>query len=458
MTEAWRRWEGRTVARAFQLHEYLGGSDSSAVFLTERQGQRAAIKLVKADAATDDSRLECWRQAAQLEHRHLIRLFEMGRFRIEDTELLFVVEEYAEENLAQVLPQRALTPAEVRELLPPTLDALGYLHNHGFVHGDLKPANIMAADDQLKLSSDGLRRTGELGSGQQAETDVYDPPESASGLISPAEDVWRLGITLCEARTQKLPIRRDGEQNLVLPATIPSEFRGVIENCLRHDPEKRWSIHDVADWLQQPTTAPKAQAPVRAAKAMTPKKRFTRSTVAVLVAVAAVVVLAVFIVGERLIHQSDAQSSLTNASDQPTAEAASAKPAPSKPKASRPTRGHEQLASADNGTPPSSLEPQTTGRGLSQADVVEQVLPEVAQEAKDTIHGRFWVSVRVQVDSSGNVIGAEFASRGPSQFFANAALDAARNWKFAPRTNGQRRQGIVQFQFEHGSIKALPVR
>jgi TonB family protein len=90
--------------------------------------------------------------------------------------------------------------------------------------------------------------------------------------------------------------------------------------------------------------------------------------------------------------------------------------------------------------------------------VVNQVLPAAPQKAVDTITGKFWVRVRVQVDPSGNVVGADFVSRGPSAYFANLALDAARNWRFAPRQDVQRRQGIVEFQFEHGSIKAMPVR
>ena len=61
----------------------------------------------------------------------------------------------------EVLGHRALTPEEVQELLPPTLDALTFLHGKGLVQGHLKPANVLVVDDQLKLASDSVRPASE---------------------------------------------------------------------------------------------------------------------------------------------------------------------------------------------------------------------------------------------------------------------------------------------------------
>ena len=461
-TQAWKRWEGRTVSGAFQLREFLGASETSAVFLTDRQGQKAAIKLVRADAAMAESTLQRWRKAAQLNHPNLARLFEVGHSRIEDTELLFAVEEYAEENLGQVLPQRALTSAEVRELLLPAVDALAYLHSQGFVHGNLKPGNIMAAGDQLKISSDGVRPTGEPSPAARAS--AYDPPESGASF-SPAGDVWRFGVTLWEALTQKLPSLRGSEEQPLLPATVPTAFRELLVRCLQRDPQRRCTVDDIAAWIREPSTHPlmasRLQLSVRPQQAQPgkPNKPASRSKLPMIVAMAAIVLLATIIVVWRGSHPSENQGGLTNVADQPSAGASPEKPKPSKPRASTTNRGHQQPASAAVGATPSpSVDLQATGRGLTEDDVVDQVLPAAPQKAVDTISGTFWVRVRVQVDSSGNVVGTDFVSRGPSGYFANLALDAARNWKFVPRQNAQRRQGVVEFQFEHGSIKAMPLR
>ena len=201
MTEAWKQWEGQVVNGEFHLRHYLGGGEHGAVFLTERgvpELQKAAIKLIPAPPEYPEHQLSRWRLAAKLSHPHLIRLFQMGHCNLGKKELLYVVMEYAEEDLSQILPHRPLTLAEARDMLESALDALAYVHGKGFVHGHMKPANIMAINDQLKLSSDGLCRMGES-SGGLGKPGVYDPPETASGGISPAWDVWSLGMKIGRA-------------------------------------------------------------------------------------------------------------------------------------------------------------------------------------------------------------------------------------------------------------------
>jgi serine/threonine protein kinase len=229
MSRDWKKWEGQVVNGSFPLRQYLGGSDHSAVFLTERRGrepQRAAIKLIAVDPANTATQLARWEFAAKLSHPHLLRLFETGSCQLDSVVLLYVVMEYAEENLAQILPQRALTPEEARDLLEPALDTLAFIHGKSLVHGRLKPSNILAAQDQLKLSSDSLLRVddpaGGLAKGGATYPSVYDAPEIASGKISSASDSWSLGVTLMEALTQRLPVP-EGMAEPVLE-TVPTPF------------------------------------------------------------------------------------------------------------------------------------------------------------------------------------------------------------------------------------------
>src|ERR1700680_4046111 len=116
MFEALKTWEGQAVD-GFPLRQYLGGSYHSAVYLTQLNSsgeQKVAIKFIPADASAY-AQLAKWRVAGELTHPHLLQLIRVGRCELANTNFLYVVMECAEENLAEILPQRGLEPAEVRE-------------------------------------------------------------------------------------------------------------------------------------------------------------------------------------------------------------------------------------------------------------------------------------------------------------------------------------------------------
>jgi TonB family protein len=86
-------------------------------------------------------------------------------------------------------------------------------------------------------------------------------------------------------------------------------------------------------------------------------------------------------------------------------------------------------------------------------------LPEVSEKARATIQGRVRVAVRAHVDAAGAVSNAEFDSRGPSQYFADAALKAARRWEFTPPEISGRSvpsEWLIRFEFSQSGAKAFP--
>src|SRR5882762_5855791 len=147
-------------------------TQSEGQVLDNPQSQRAAIKFIPA-GPNADLQLSLWRRVKQLEHPNLLRIFETGRWRLQNRDRLYVVMEYAEENLSQILPQRSLTESEVRDMLGPVLDALVFLHGKGLVHSRIKPSNILATADQLKLSTDALFPIGESRK-SSSRFDVHD--------------------------------------------------------------------------------------------------------------------------------------------------------------------------------------------------------------------------------------------------------------------------------------------
>ncbi|MGB9407599.1 MAG: TonB family protein [Terracidiphilus sp.] len=429
-TEAIRGdWAGQVIDGRFTLLQWLGGSDASGVFLTQLQGdqpQKAVIRLIPADAIDADAQIAQWQAATSLSHPHLMRLLYTGRCQIGGDPLLYAVTEYAEENLSEILPERPLTPAEAREMLDPILDALGYLHSKGFVHGHLKPSNIMVVNDLVKLSSDNIQVAGKLSKLVPA-TGAHDAPECAGGTISPAADVWSLGATLVEALTQRPPVWERATQNdPVVPESIPQPFAGIARESLRSDPARRCTLSDVRDRLH---ASPSLQRPAgKSDRAAPARLRGPMIAAATLVAIA---VIAVFLARS---HQSPSS---------PPAREQQTEPAIAAPKTQSPV-------------------PEThASKGATlKGEVAERVLPDVLPSASATIHGQVNVKIRITVDATGAVSSADFDSPGPSKYFAKAAMQAAQRWRFKPaHVKGQAVSSVwmLQFQFKQSGTEVNAV-
>jgi len=439
--EAMRRaWIGQVIDGRFNLLQWLGGSESSGVFLTELHGpgsRKAAIKLVPADAANAEARIAGWAMAMALSHPHLMRLLQYGRCQIGGARLLYAVTEYAEEVLSQILPQRALTPAEAREMLDPVLGALSYLHAKGYVHGSLNPSNIMAVDDQLKLSCDRLQVAGDPG-GRLPAKGVYEPPECVAGTIFAAADVWSLGVTLVESLTQHPPTwDRSKDREPIVPESIPQPLAGIVRDCLRSDPKRRCTLADLQDRLEAAGPLPGRVS--RIARMMLAKLRWPG-----IVAVALVLAAAI---GFLLLHSHQTQPSPSAAPETP---APAAVPAPQTPATETQSSKPVPAIAALPAQTPAPQTPSAKG-AAAKGEVAQRVLPDVPQKASDTIRGKVAVSVRVTVDPGGQVSDAALDSPGPSKYFAKLALDAARRWKFKPaRVDGRAVSSVWLLRFNFG--------
>jgi len=431
-------WIGRVIDGKFTLRQWLGGSEASGVFLTELRGnpsQKAAIKLIAIDPRGTESQLARWAATMPLSHPHLMRLYQTGRCQIDDTPLLYAVTDYSDEILSQILPERPLSPAETKEMLGPILEALSYLHGKGFVHGHVKPSNFLVVDDQLKLSSDGLFIASDAGRHFSA-TEVYDAPEAASGNLSPAADIWSLGVTLVEVLTQHPPVwdRAAGREPIV-PESMPQPFAGIARECLRLDPARRCTLNEIKARLDPARPLPKPAHNTGEAGRKPVSKTAGETEVAkshsTAIVVAVVVLITIFAIMQLRSHKTPSSSeSLPTETQQSAPESAAPKPQASAP-----------LPNSTNGAPANDA-------------VAERVMPEVLPGAQQSIRGQVNVSVRVSVDASGNVSNAALESAGPSKYFAKVALQTAQQWKFKPAAG----TWILQFQFTQAGNEVTPVK
>jgi TonB family protein len=430
--QSWKQREGQLVAGRFRLIEYVGGSDRVGVFLTERgQAERAAIKLIPSERTNPDAQLARWKLVSSLAHPHLLRLFEFGQCRVAEKPFVYVVSEFADENLSQVIPQRALNADEALPVLVAVADVLDYLHRRRLVHGRLKPANIMAVGEQLKISSDSICAISNCPGSDKR--DPYTPPEYGPGMTS-AVDIWSLGMTLVEVLTQKLPAV-EADSDPAVPAVLPQPFFDVVRRSLRRDPKQRWSADEIQKRLNStPTTTTSAEAPAKkAAEPSAPMRSRPRYLVPVLAIAGLVVVLLML----AFRHRPPQSAKPPNASPE-------SNPSPSATPKPSPIIGETRPA-----PPPSGNLGPGTGRVMTRA------MPAVAPSAMRTISGHFTITVRANVDSSGNVSEARFVTRGPSQYFARLSMDAAKKWKFTPPVvNGKpsSSEWLIHFRFSRTGI------
>jgi len=421
MTESWKDWEGRTVDGKFRLECYLGGSDASGMFRTEAEGTPVAIRIVPVGTADAEKELQRWKEASEIRLPNLIRILRMGSARVAGRDVAYVVEEYAEENLAQVIPERALTAEELRGMLKPVLVALESLHAKGFIHGGLRPSHIFAVGDQVKLSSDGLLKPGEV----PRAADPLDAPELGASGASQATDVWSLGATLVEVMTQRVPMW--DAARMTAPAVsedVPEPFRAIAQHCLEIDPAKRWGMARIHERLEPGAQLATIRNAMTSGAAAPATKRTSNWRIwggVVVVAIVAYLFLRA--------HSTEPKWHEVLPAAPPSTQTAPAK-SPPEPQPSRPS----PLVA--------SKAPESGNEARAQApapnsDIVERAAPDVSASARRTIQGHIKVRVKVNVDAAGNVTAATLKDAGPSKYFARVAEEAAKRWKFVPAQGGQ---------------------
>jgi hypothetical protein len=457
-SEVWTQWQGHVIDDVFPLGRFLGCSDHGGVFLTNSAALGAsdvAIKLVPADRVLAESQLERWRRAADIDHPHLLRLLQSGECQLDGLPYLYVVMEYADQTLAQLLQRRVLTDDEAREMLLPILDALAFMHGQDLVQGQLKPENILVVGDQLKLASDTVRRVGEGRMSTKAPT-AYDPPEARGGSNSTAGDIWALGVCLFEALTRRAPSGwGERSEAVALPADFSLAFKDIVARCLNPNPQNRPSVTELVAWAKgqaatpmpeatiqpaavrvpesttpkppPPRIAPPPAAPEAARSAPNPKPR---ALLTALLAVVVIVALGWAAVSLVRSHRTPAPAPVLEGSTSQT------------PDASPPL-------AAEVPKPVAGVLPPEPGRSdlPTSISAVHEEIPEVPPKARRKIKGHIEVSVRIIVDPDGAVVAATADRVGHSRLFPRLATEAARKWTFPPIATQSRRVMQIRFDF-----------
>lgn len=215
-------------------------------------GREVAIKIMRSDLVHDAvARKRFLREAevtAHLLHEHILPLIE---FSDEDGRLFLVTPYIKGGTLAERIDLGSLSLPEVYQLFTALVQAVAYIHRRGVIHRDLKPNNILldSEDDGEKVYVRLIDFGIASNSGEQSNTSLTQPggtlgtaaymaPERLDGVVSPANDIYSLGIILYEMLTGELP-KKTGRV-----FALPPQLNALIRRCITANPEGRFASAD----------------------------------------------------------------------------------------------------------------------------------------------------------------------------------------------------------------------
>lgn len=245
--------------------------------------REVAVKVLKSDLSGDPTFLDRFRAEARhtaaLAHPGIASVFDYGEATTdgsEQTNTAYLVMELIDGEPMSALLARdgRLSPDQALDILAQTAQALGAAHAAGVIHRDVKPGNILIRPDgTVKITDFGIARAVNAApvtaTGMVMGTSYYLSPEQAGGqLVTPASDLYSLGVVGYEALTGHRPFTGDNplavammhirEEPAALPSDVPGPARAVIDRAMAKDPAARFPT---AETMAEAATAARAGAP-----------------------------------------------------------------------------------------------------------------------------------------------------------------------------------------------------
>ncbi len=307
---------GDLLAGRFKVIRFIAGGGMGEVYEAEDQEltERVALKTVRPEISGDRVSWERFRREIQLSrkvtHPNVCRIFDLFHHQGEAGQIVFLSMELLNgETLAERLKrQGTLSADEALPIARQMAAGLGAAHRAGVIHRDFKSANVMLVPVngglRVVVTDFGLAR-GAAGSGELAQTltiggamgtPAYIAPEQVEGgPMTPAVDIYALGVLLFEMRTGTVPFQGETALSTAvkrLQETAPSprahlpdidpRWEATILRCLERKPEDRFATaEDVVRALTgetalpprrqaaTPSQRPPAPPPARASKSAT---------------------------------------------------------------------------------------------------------------------------------------------------------------------------------------------
>ncbi len=247
----------------YRLTERIAGGGMGEVWQAEDTvlGRTVAVKLLRREYADDSTFLARFRNEARhtagLSHPGIAMVYDFGEGTDEEGGSPYLVMEHVPgEPLSTIVSREGtLSPERTLDVVGQAALGLQAAHDAGVIHRDVKPGNILVTPDgAVKVTDFGIARATNAvpltRTGAIMGTAYYISPEQASGRpVTPASDVYSLGIVAYECLTGRRPFDGDtpvsvalaqvSQEPPALPADLPDPVRELVMRMLAKDPAAR---------------------------------------------------------------------------------------------------------------------------------------------------------------------------------------------------------------------------
>jgi tRNA A-37 threonylcarbamoyl transferase component Bud32 len=281
------------LAGEYLLKRLIASGGHGSVYEGEHRilVRRAAVKVLHAHLADQGEMLQRFVREArivnQIHHPHVVDVYDFGM--MPDGSPYYVMELLEGRTLSQLVHERGRMSAErALAYLEPVCGALEAAHRAGIVHRDLKASNVMVMEDgdppRVKLLDFGIAKiiepqaglAGLTMAGQRLGTAFAMAPEQLrDGVISPATDIYALGVLLFQLVTGHYPFHSKDRMELErlhleappprasASAPVSHAVDAVVLRCLEKEADRRFpSTEAFLTALREAVAVPAAAAPV----------------------------------------------------------------------------------------------------------------------------------------------------------------------------------------------------